>query len=228
MSFGLMSQPTARLEFEVASVKPNSSVDSGTQWNVSHGNFAAENASLKQLIAWAYAIPKIQVSGPTWLDSLRFDIKAKGIVGASDSQVFLMLQKLLNERFHLQVHSESREMMVALLMVARSGLKILPIDSANPMPFSPLPAGRWSVLQMTGSLQEFAGGLSSSIQRPVLDRTGTEGKFRFRIYYNNGPDSEGPDLYAALREQLGLRLEQGKASVRILVVDGSEKIPTEN
>ncbi len=81
---------------------------------------------------------------------------------------------------------------------------------------------------MTGTMAEFAGLLSPHVARPVLDKTGVEGRFRLRLYYNNSVDSEGPDMFAALREQIGVKLEQGKGPVEILVVDSAEKVPIEN
>ncbi len=222
-------QEPARPEFEVASVKANLSGSGLSRWEPDHhGSFRAENASLKTLIHSAYGVPTIQISGPALLDSLHLDITAKGPTDAPDNQVWLMVQTLLEERLHLRVHRETKEMAVGLLSLASGGLKMKPVDPSNPAPFPPLPSGGWSLMQMTGTLPEIAANLSNFVQRPVLDRTGIEGRFRIRLYYNNSAESEGPDMYAALREQLGLRLEQGRAPVELLVVDHADQTPTEN
>ncbi len=81
---------------------------------------------------------------------------------------------------------------------------------------------------MSGSLKEMAGQLSLFVQRPVLDRTGIEGRYRVRIYFITSADSEGPDLLAALRDQLGLALEQVRAPVEMLVVDSADRVPVSN
>jgi uncharacterized protein (TIGR03435 family) len=190
--------------------------------------FRAENVNLEQLISYAYAIPQIQISGQGWLELLRYDINAKSSSGAPASEVRLMLQALLEDRFHLKIHHETRKVAVSILTVARGGFKIKPEDTAHPQQFPPLPAGGWKLMQTSGSLPEIAARLSVFVHRPVLDRTGIRGKYRVRSYFNNSPDSEGPDVYAALREQLGLRLEQGRAPVEMLVVDSADKVPVSN
>jgi uncharacterized protein (TIGR03435 family) len=231
IAVGLMQSKTgdAAPAFEVASVKPHLSDDEGTQWNPQHGNFTAENAPLKRLIGLAYHASAPMISGPEWLDSLRYDINAKGHGDAPESQVMLMLQSLLRDRFHLQVHRETKEMAVYFLLVANGGLKVQSADAPNPMPFPPLPPGPHSLMQRArASLADLAGDLSRPAGRPVLDRTGIEGTFRFRLWYSNNPESEDPDLFAALREQLGLRLEAGRGPVETLVVDHADRVPTEN
>ena len=79
-----------------------------------------------------------------------------------------------------------------------------------------------------GSLSDFAEELSGVVGRPVMDRTGVEGVFYLVVGWDDKPDAEGPDIFAALREQLGLRLEKGDAPVNTLVVDHVDRVPTEN
>ena len=218
-------------EFEVAVVKPNLSGSNVSTWDPDHhGNFRAENTSLKTLIGTAYHIPKFMIVGPAWIESLRYDINAKGTPGASDAQVNLMLQKLLEERFQLRVHYEAKEMSVYLMEVARSGLKARPVDASKPTDGSASPPGQWtgSYMRMTGTLTEFAGSLSSFAGRPVVDRTGIQGTFVLKLWFNNNPESDGPDLIAALGEELGLKLRAGHASVETLVVDSAKKTPSES
>ena len=200
----LWCQTPARPEFEVASVKARLSDDQGSRWNPEHGNFTAENTPLKQLIRLAYQVPASSVSGPGWLDSLRYDINAKGHGDAPESQVMLMLQALLADRFHLQLHRETKETAVYFLVVANGGMKMQSADAPNP--------------------SDLAG-------RPVVDRTGIPGSFRLRLWYTrytSTSESEGPDIFAAVREQLGLRLEPGRGPVETLIVDRADKVPTEN
>jgi uncharacterized protein (TIGR03435 family) len=222
-------QSVARPEFEVASVKVNASGGNLSSWDPDHhGNFKAENTSLKELIASAYDVPRFMISGPSWMESLKYDINARGTPGTPDSQVWLMLQTLLEERFHLRVHRETKEMAVYFLEVASGGLKIQPLDPSKPETPFHFPPGRWSALTMAGDLAHFAGSLSGFVERPVLDRTGVQGTFGIVFWYDNRPESEGPDLPAALREELGLRLTPGRGAVEILVVDHTDQTPTEN
>jgi uncharacterized protein (TIGR03435 family) len=66
--------------------------------------------------------------------------------------------------------------------------------------------------------------------RPVIDKTGLEGRYAYFLQYGqlgNSPD-QAPDIFGAVQEQLGLRLEPAKAPVQVLVVDHIERTPTEN
>jgi len=169
-------QQPARPEFQAASVKVNVSGDHLGSWDPDHhGNFKAENTSLKMLIGSAYHVPDFMISGPSWMESLECDINARGTPGATDSEVWLMLQTLLEDRFHLRVHRETKEMAVYFLEVASGGLKIQPFDPSKPETPSHFPPGRWKALTMAGTLASFAGSLSGFVERPVLDRTGIQG-----------------------------------------------------
>ena len=224
----LWSQQAARPEFEVASVKPNLSGDGMSRWDPVHGNFTAENASLKQLIGFAYHLPTLMISGPGWMESARFDIDAKGKADVPDSQVALMVQALLEDRFHLRAHRETKDGAVYLLEVASGGLKA-PRADAPPTPYPQLPPGPHAMMQMAHTtMAELAANLVNFAGRPVLDRTGIEGTYRVRVWYGNNPESDAPDVFTALREQVGLKLESGRGPVETLVVDQADKVPTEN
>src|ERR1035438_3242670 len=108
-----MAQPTAP-SFEKASIQPTqhgrlpggkseSSIDVGTPLT-----FRAENKSLAGLIEFAYSVQAYQVTGPPWLtdSAVAFDVDAKATAGTSQALLPLMLQKLLADRFHLQIHRE--------------------------------------------------------------------------------------------------------------------------
>ena len=155
----LWSQQAARPEFEVASVKPNLSGDGMSRWDPVHGNFTAENASLKQLIGFAYHLPTLMISGPGWMESARFDIDAKGKADVPDSQVALMVQALLEDRFHLRAHRETKDGAVYLLEVASGGLKA-PRADAPPTPYPQLPPGPHAMMQMAHTtMAELAANL---------------------------------------------------------------------
>ena len=98
------------------------------------------------------------------------------------------------------------------------------------------------------SMEEFAGTLGNQLGKPVWDATGLKGKYDFNVYWTSegrvpppspppggaappvasNPDESGPNIYAAIQEQLGLRLEAKKATVDLVAVDHCEKVPTEN
>jgi len=141
---------SAQPAFEVASVKRAVSSASsggvivsfgaaGLRRTSDPGRVDYRSISLSSLVIEAYDIKRYQFSGPSWMDSERFDIVAKAPPGADREQVRLMLQNLLAERFKMTLHRERKEMPMYSLAVARSGPKIresaeesAPKDAAAP------------------------------------------------------------------------------------------------
>ena len=81
-------------------------------------------------------------------------------------------------------------------------------------------------------MAQLASTLAGQVRHPVSDDTGLKGKYDFTLKWIMGgalsPDDTGPTLFAALQQQLGLKLEPGKTMIDIFVVDHIEKTPTEN
>ena len=242
-------QQTASIspQFEIATVKPNRSTDPNNDkgyWRAVKGDevkITMRNGNLLTFIEEAYGLKEYQIKGPEWLKSERFDIVATAS-HVTRSQLALMLQTLLKERFKLEVHRESRVLPVYALVQGKNGAKIQPVKAEGD-------AGVWNGIgKLTAkklSMPNFAESLSGQMDRPVVDMTGLEGVFDFTLEYTNqniqplpggdgdggavAPDfGSGPSIFTALQEQLGLKLESRKAPVQILVVDHAEKVPTEN
>lgn len=95
-----------------------------------------------------------------------------------------------------------------------------------------LHSGRARTHQLNASMADLAVILSNQLGRPVKDATGLSGRYDFTLSWMNGVSTDagdaGPDLPAALREQLGLQLENSKAPVDTLIIDGINKDPTPN
>jgi uncharacterized protein (TIGR03435 family) len=128
---GAFGQPAAApLSFDVASVKPSviglttgegkqrGKVDSYA------GSLNMRNVSLSAAIRWAYEVKDFQVSAPGWLETERYDIVAKVAGPAMSAQLRLMLRTLLTERFQLKLHSETKELPIYALTVAKGGPKL--------------------------------------------------------------------------------------------------------
>jgi uncharacterized protein (TIGR03435 family) len=142
LSSALAFGQAKRLSFEVATIKPAepitpASVASGKL----HVGMSVDGArvdigflSLGELIPMAFKLKSYQVSGPDWLRTQRFDILAKLPEGATKDQVPEMLQSLLEERFQMKVHRESRESNVYSLVVAKGGPKL---KESEPDPAAP-------------------------------------------------------------------------------------------
>lgn len=154
------------------------------------------------------------------------------------------VKSLLAERFQLAVHSESREQDGYALVVAKNGPKFHEAKSeSGPL----IRRQRGSITGQGTTMQALALNLSNQISSPVLDKTGLPGKYDFKLEWTPdlgrgsgsiggsaagaeaplASDPEDHSVFTALQEQLGLRLEPQKSSVKVLVIDRLEK-PTEN
>ena len=116
---------TTRPMFEVASVKPTGTRDGG-QMRPTAGRLMA-SAPLRVLMQAAYDVQSFQiVGGPEWVESDGYAVDAKASGNPDHKQMMLMLQSLLEDRFQLRIHNESKEMPVYALTPARGGLKLTP------------------------------------------------------------------------------------------------------
>jgi uncharacterized protein (TIGR03435 family) len=234
---GLMAQSMdARPVFEVASLKPDKSGTGVDRIKRSGGSWILENVSLKRLIGMAYGVTDgidYQFKGPDWWDTENFDISAKFPAGTSDSQVLLMLQRLLDERFQLKLHHESREFAVYALVIDKRGSKVRPTATPGPYRFS---ARDGHGVGTSVTMAQFANRLSKEVGRPVVDFTGLMGQFDVTLDWKPEGEHQGnadgasdrPSIFSALPEQLGLKLEPRRVSLDVLVVDSAVKTPVEN
>lgn len=215
--------------FEVASIKPSNSQDTGYGTHTREGRIWMDNIPLKELIKMAYDVKDFTLSGPSWLDSMRFDIVAKPPAGASRRQMPEMLQAMLVERFKLQTHRESKEVPAYALVVAKGGAKV---KAGALFGSTDAESGRTNIDAKHMPMAQFAEWLSTRLDRPVVDQTELKGFFDLKVKWT--PDDQridadsGPSVFTALEEQLGLKLQARKLAVDILVVDHAERAPTEN
>jgi uncharacterized protein (TIGR03435 family) len=239
-------QAPVKEEFEVAAVKPFAPGGKGPGFvgGVTGGPGTADpnritftNLTLKSLAMTAYGIKPYQISAPDWTDSqsARFNIEAAIRPGATKEQVNLMLQNLLAERFKLTLHRETKETSLHELVVGKYGAKLkdaVEDPNARPAMLSgrTSPTGPRRVVARNQTMAQLADQLSSPSFGPVLDKTGLAGKYDFTLEYSPsvGQADAGPDLFAAIQDQLGLKLEAKKSSIEMLVIDHCEKQPTEN
>ncbi len=228
------SQAPAKLEFEVASIKPSATVGSFTIDFPPGGRFSARNLTVAILLRTAYLVQDYQIlGGPNWMNSAGFDIEARASAGTGEpprDQVLKMIQALLAERFHLGLHGETRQLPVYNLVVGKTGSKLKPAES-NAAPARTLKMGELSTQKM--SMATLANLLAFDLKRPVKDETGLHGEFAFTLEWTLGLGESDtgqlsrPSLFTAVQEQLGLKLEAAKGPVEILVIDHLEK-PSED
>ena len=239
--------PAASLEFEVASIKlidPSESAG-GRLELLPGGRFAATNVPLRTVILRAYDVKDYQLLGAAdWLVKDRYAIQAKAPQGSvSDAQIWLMVRRLLEDRFQLKVHRETKELPVYALVVGKSGPKIQAVKDS--LVQGGIGVGRGSIAARSATIANVAIALSRLLGRPVVDETQLSGNFDFKLHFDqssvglpfSGPrqesdasaqsDATEPSIFTAVQEQLGLKLESTKGPVEVLVIDHVEK-PSKN
>ena len=309
---GLFSTPTSwaqpqkgsKPSFEVASIKvaencgntaPGMRAKIPSAASYQPGGHFAICGQLRWILMEAYQIKlSSQLTGvPGWSDDILYRIEAKAEGNPDKEQMHLMVQSLLEDRFKLKIHSETREAPVYALVVAKGGYKfrLAKDEQGNPLTSLPPPdpAAKKPVDRPTGrsitesemksmitpgnslgivradggveyigkaiTMKQFAESFYSiaGSQRKVFDNTGLTGLYDVDWVYpisgfliglsggfqsgrGSGPNSRGtadsaptsaPDIFAALQEQLGLKLESTKAPLDYFIVDSVEK-PSEN
>ncbi len=219
---------TPPLRFEVASVKPNRTAECRGRWDFSaaHATVTAENAPLVRIISRAFNLTDDRVSGPAWLDSQCYDIRAKASGSVPDRDLMAMLQTLLAERFHLVARLVQEERPVFALVPDSGGSKLR--GEKDDVPVPSLDGGK--VLFMAKHLSDLCERLGKVAGRPVLDQTGLDGTYWIVLAYlpAGAAGGEPSDIFTALRAQLGLRLEPRRAPVEVLRIDRVDQVPTRN
>jgi len=220
-------------EFEVAAIRPSAvAPGAGTSVEVFEGGrIKIVNEPIKLLVRQAFQVQNVQIAGgPEWLDSARYDIEAK--TGRPEKprpgDLAPLLQALLTERFHLKFHREMREMGVTALVSDRRPKLKGSEDEANTMS-THAEAGKSQVVATGVTMATLAAYVGNRLSRIVIDKTGLSGAYDFILEWSPSEeaDAPAPPLVAALREQLGLRLETQKSPVEVLVIDHVDR-PTEN
>lgn len=247
--------------YDAVSVKPDKSGSNGMRM-MTHGDvFTGENIRVIDLVSMAYGIKPDLISGePGWTDGARFDVEAK--MSPEDAEVFnklgreernaanrILLQGMLDERFHLKAHVETKQLPVYDLVIAKGGLKMKAATEGDTYPNGfkgPDGKGGSGMMHMQDGMLTVQGieisglinQLAFMVHRTVIDKTGIKGKYDFTLKYapdhdgplgadNGTPADDAPSLFAAIEEQLGLKLQPDKGPVDTLIIDHVEQ-PTEN
>jgi uncharacterized protein (TIGR03435 family) len=188
---------------------------------------------LRYIISRAYGVPMSQVVAPEWtlLANTIIDAKAGGPV--ADDQVLLMLRTLLEDRFRLKVHRETKETSIAALTAAGKNAPHLKESESERSRFV-FDSGKLQEIFTGYTMKEFAEYLEQSYNG-TIDRTALPGRYDFVLDYRNlvGPTDEvTPNVRRNLRptalQEIGLKLALIKTPLEFVVVDQLEKYPTEN
>jgi uncharacterized protein (TIGR03435 family) len=222
-------QSAVSQQFEVASVKPsNADPSSSSGIRTGHGRLHAYNVTLKRCIMGAYSVGPHQISGgPDWLELDRFEILAKADQPIDDDAALMnLLQGLLAERFKLSLHREIRTIPAFVLEETKNGPKLEKAEAGEAATNTSTSHIGISIDARHADLDSFAKILARKMDLPVVNHTGLEGTFNFKLQWT--PEgTDGVSIFTAIQEQLGLRLRSEKAPVEIIVIDHVEK-PSEN
>ena len=235
--------------FEVATIKPTNPADPGRYFRVVGRVYYAHDVSLADLIDLSYGVhPSQIIDAPAWVRNDKFDVV--GIQPGEDeprgTQWLAMIRNLLSNRFALKLRREQRDLASYVLTLDKSGARNLtPSTSTNPNPslefnLAPngvvLPARNAALGQFCQMMQQVV------LDRPVVDRTGLSGRFDFQlVFLPNESQFDGhppvtaaqitgepaPDLFEAIRMQLGLKLVAAKVPTWVLILEHAE-LPTAN
>jgi uncharacterized protein (TIGR03435 family) len=245
-----VAQPqSASLSFEVGTIKPtgspNSGVTGGCRGIDSH--YAADDSRstvplgrcvitagrLSHMMGIAFNMPLQNITGfPDWDGPSRFDLEAKAEnpSAATEEQLLLMLQKFLTDQFKLVIRHDEKQGDIFLLVLGKNGPKNL-VPSENGESVLPTPTG----ISFTGcTMARLAEILTTmpTVRRPVKDMTGLRGRFDFKLSFMERADGianfkeafvKWDSVFSDIQQQLGLRLEASKGSIETLVIAHAEK-----
>jgi uncharacterized protein (TIGR03435 family) len=211
----------------LASIKPHLASDGPVRVSMTgeRGQVRSVNVTLRACVRKAYGLrvfPPAQGGDPLSTD--RYDIIAKASGDASEEQTRLMFQALLEERFKLVVHRETKELPVFALVVGKKGPKFREVTDDG----SGAEIGGGDGHQIKAhhiSMKMLAAALQGYVGDPVLDETGLTGLYDLNLDFtvDESISAEGPRIFEAVREQLGLKLEARKGPAEVIVIDHVEK-----
>ncbi|MBV9507739.1 MAG: TIGR03435 family protein [Acidobacteriia bacterium] len=239
----------AKPGFEVATIKPSNPDTPGKIFTVRGQDVVTVNTTLLDLVTMAYGLhAKEVIGGPAWSDSEKYDLTVKPDLPGQPNvdQIKLILGKLLADRFQLKFHRDKKELNVFALDVAKGGPKF----SKSERDPNSLPGlffrGQGNLNVTNATMGEFANLIQRMLlDKPVVNQTGLTEKYDFILKFTpdpgqvaalggpppgqrpaDNPDAP-PDLFTAMQQQLGLKLEATKAPADVLVIDHVEK-PSDN
>ena len=226
--------------FEVASIREaGAGVGIRPTIEPSPGSLITRNITLRDAIRWAYDEPGARVGvlgGPEWSDSIRYDIVAKPAVASSNDQLRVMLRALLADRFKLVVRVERKESAVYFLIVDKKGHRLQPAKMDGARSTRPDTIGIAFQNTTMSDLQLFLTSLPGN-DVPIVNRTGLEGAFDFKLaLLSVGATDEGRRAailgsgivaFADALAQVGLKLDPQKLPLDVVVVEKAERL-TEN
>ncbi len=236
--------------FEVASIRESKPGSDNGRMLFGDDSCTIRNMPLKPVIANVYGVRMDLISGlPGWAETMRFDIEAKEdeetvarLKKLPNEERFaqqkIMMKAMLEDRFKLKAATVEKTLPDYDMVVAKGGFKLKQADPNNDYANGmKTPEGKTGAkgMMMTGrgqitaqaiELKRLAENLSYQVQRSVVDKTGLTGKYDFVLKWNpneTDTNSDLPDFFTAIEEQMGLKLVPGKGPSMTLVVNSVAK-----
>jgi uncharacterized protein (TIGR03435 family) len=232
-----------KLSFEAATVKPSARLGPSVL-NKAGSRFVGTGLPLRVLIMEAYRVRDFQIlGGPSWMNDDQWDIEAKAASGpipnwTESENPYLagplarMLQSLIEDRFQLKFHHETKQLSVYELTVAKGGPKLKRSVDQTRTRVSETKLATGFVDVPGQPFRNFAYFLGRQLDRPLIDKTDLQGLYDVTLRWMPEPTegartSDLPTLFTAVQEQLGLKLESGKGAVEMFVIDSVQR-PSDN
>jgi uncharacterized protein (TIGR03435 family) len=217
------------LAFEVVSVRPTppDRRDQFESYCSNGGRFISRGTPLLWSIKWAYGLNDYQMSPgwPDWLNSFgTYNIEAETEGRVTDDQCRMMVQALFEDRFKLAMHRQTKTVSAYALVTGKKGSKLatrgrVTINGAVKQATSERePPEGWTMARLANYLASVKG-----VGQPVLDKTGLTGIYGLTLNYATADGDDRPDIFSAVQEQLGLKLQSIKAPTEMFVIDHVER-----
>ena len=224
--------PLAPYHFEVASIKINQTGGSSDADFLPGGRFRGRNLTVRKMIQMATMVEDNQMIGvPSWTDTASYDIDGKTVSTGpvTQEQKSDVMMALLEERFSFRIHRDTKDGPVYRLEIAKGGPKLAVHGTSDRLMSTNANGTIITMKAVKISMPSLAISLRRQLGRTVEDHTQLEGEFDFEVVWdsNETGDSTAPGLFAALQEQLGLRLRAASGKIPTVIVDRIER-PTEN
>lgn len=254
VSCGVFSVTAGAQEFEAATIKRNTTPASASLRTLPTGEVIASNVAIRFTFSYAYEFDEL-AGAPSWVSDF-YDVHVKPPEGATPEQRREMWRALLASRMKLAAHYEPREVPAYALVVARADGRLGPqltpatLDCSAAGTQRAVSPSRDEALKhcellvapglmASGSvlIERMTFNLGAAAGRPVTDATGLTGRYSVALTYSTPPPPgsdrapggtpDAPEIFTALQEQLGLKLQPSTKTIRVLVIDHVER-PTEN
>jgi uncharacterized protein (TIGR03435 family) len=244
-AFGQSAETTPKFDIADVHVSPKSTITYMSGGVLRGGRYEIRRATMLDLIRTAYGVDdnsKIQ-GGPSWLELDRFDVIAKAPPSTTQEAAKSMLQALLADRFQLKIHKDNRPMAALVLSLGKGKPKLKETEGQgfgcqnppNQAPPQPGVIPKITLLCRNLTMEAFAPTLRAIAggTKPLVDKTGLEGAWDFDITLTPPgmlrlAGADGISVFDVVDKQLGLKLEEQKIPLPVIVVDSANQKPTDN